>query len=174
MALKETGRTWHVAYTFPKSERKAYDSLQRIGVDSFVPMHYVLRKWSDRIKKLEMPLFPNYIFIYLVASERHDVLKTPEIVRYVCFDGKPAIVSDTLVDSLKKISTAELEVSDLRIGIGGVPVRIVEGPFAGSEGLLVKKNGRSRFVVRVKSLQSSVSLEISASSVVPLECCSLG
>ena len=108
MQNKETNPLWHVAYTMPRSEKKAFNSLERIGVTSFFPVRCVLRKWSDRTKKLELPLFPNYIFINTTPQRRFEVINVPEVVRYVCFEGKPAIIPESLLESLRKISPGRL------------------------------------------------------------------
>lgn len=160
---------WHVAYTMPRSEKKVSEALTKINVASFFPVHFVLRKWSDRVKKLELPMFPNYVFIYVDPKLRYRALDVKDIVRYVSFDGQPAIVPDDVVDSLKKLSASNVEVSTEKFDKAGTPVMVCEGPFAGVRGLLVKNNGRSHLVIEVQSLGSAVLLEISASAVVCLD-----
>src|SRR5437762_1165267 len=96
-------KMWHVAYTSPQSERKAKRKLDAIGVKSFLPMQSVLRQWSDRKKKMEVPLFPNYIFINVNSFERYNVIKIPELVCYISFEGQVAVVPDTLIESLEKV-----------------------------------------------------------------------
>jgi transcription antitermination factor NusG len=160
---------WYVAYTMPRSEKKVGDALTKIGVTSFFPVHFVLRQWSDRIKKIELPMFPNYVFIHVNPKLRYRVLDVKDVIRYVSFDGQPAIVPDSVVDSLKKLSASNVEVSTEKFDKVGTPVMVCEGPFAGVKGLLVKKNGRSQLVIEVHSLGSAVLLEISASAVVCLD-----
>ena len=165
---KSDERKWHIAYTFAKAERKAFKKLESMGVIAFLPLHYVVRNWSDRKKKLEVPIFPNYIFIYTSASERYDVLQLKELVRYVAFDGKPAIVSDSLIESLKKMLEGDVEVSDDEF-YEGMEVKVVDGLFCGAEGILVRKNSHNRLVVQIKVLRRSVSVDIASSSIIPLD-----
>ncbi len=161
--------SWHVAYTMPRTEKKVADALEKAGVASFFPVHYVLRKWSDRMKKLELPLFPNYIFVRVSAQRRFEVTNIKEVIKYVSFDGKPAIVSQPIVEALKKLSGSNMEVIEEKFSRPGMEVRICEGPFAGVKGWLVKKNGKSKLLIRVESLKSTVSLEIDSASVMPVD-----
>lgn len=160
-------KQWYIAYTFPKAERKIYKKLELIGVTSYLPLHDVIRTWSDRKKKLTVPLFPNYIFIYTSASECYNLLSVKEIVKYVTFDGKPALISQSMIDSLKKMLTCDVEVSKEML-YTGMPVRVIEGPFLGTEGILLRQNGKSRLVILIDALQRSVSVDVSISSIIPV------
>jgi len=163
-------KKWYIAYTFPKAERKIHSKLASMGYSSFLPLHMVIRNWSDRKKKLEVPLFPNYIFIQISPPDRFSVLQIKEIVRYVSFDGKPATVPDTLIDSLKKMLSGVVEVTNERYN-EGMQIKIIAGPFTGAEGILLRKNGSKRLVVQIDALHSAVSVDISASQVMHLDDC---
>ncbi|MDO6435738.1 UpxY family transcription antiterminator [Flavitalea sp. BT771] len=165
-----SAKKWYIAYTFPKAERRIHSKLESMGYSSYLPLHKVIRNWSDRKKELEVPLFPNYIFIQILPSERFSVLEIKGIVRYVSFDRKPATVSDTLIESLKKILLGEVEVTNESYS-EGMPIRIISGPFTGAEGVLLRKNGSKRLVVQIKSLQIGVSVEIPTSQVMQLGDC---
>jgi transcriptional antiterminator RfaH len=158
---------WHIAYTYPKAERKVFRKLELMGVTAFLPLHYVVRTWSDRKKKLEVPLFPNYIFIYTSSSERYELLQIKEVVRFVSFDGSPAIVSETLINSLKKMLKGDVEVSEEEYH-EGMHVKVTDGLFKGAEGILIRKNSKSRLVIQIKVLRRTVSVDISSSSIIPL------
>jgi transcription antitermination factor NusG len=164
----ERAPKWHIAYTFPKAERKANKKLELMGVATFLPLHMVIRKWSDRKKKLEVPLFPNYIFINTTEHQRYEILQIKELVRYVSFDGKPAIVSETLIESLRKMLKGSVEVSDEEF-YEGMHVRVTNGLFMGAEGILVRKNSKSRLVIQIKVLRRTVSVDISSSSIIPVQ-----
>jgi transcription antitermination factor NusG len=168
MPETQTTENWHVAYTMPRSEQKAYDLLRRLDITAFYPVQSVLRKWSDRIKRLELPLFPNYIFVRVSPQRRYEVTGVEGVVRYVCFNGKPAIVPAGIVESLKKMSGSVMEVDQDPFHTIGMPVVICEGPFTGVKGYLLKKNGRARLQIRVETLQRTVSIEIPTSAALPL------
>jgi transcription antitermination factor NusG len=162
---EEDAKRWLIAYTFPKAERKIHSKLEAIGVTSFLPLQKVIRKWSDRNKKLIVPLFPNYIFIHTCVKQQYEILQLRELVRYVEFAGKLATVSENLIGSLKKMVAGDVEVSNENF-ISGMRVRICEGPLMGTEGVLLRRNGKKRLLVRIEALQRCVSVDISANSVV--------
>jgi transcription antitermination factor NusG len=156
-------RNWHIAYTFPKAEKQVFATLKKMEITSYLPLQRVTRTWSDRQKQIELPLFPNYIFIYTSARERYIPLQIKNILRYVSFGGEPAIVTDSVIDSLKKMVDKEVEISNDKFPSIGVRVKINQGPFAGVEGLLIRKNGKTRLTVQIESLNREVSVEIPAS-----------
>jgi transcription antitermination factor NusG len=164
-------KNWHVAYTYPKAEKKVQRMLDKLGIVSFLPLHKEIRTWSDRKKQIELPLFPNYIFIYTSLRERYKPLQVKSIVSYVSFDGKPATVPESVIDSLRTILNLNVEVTNEHCNLYeiGNRVTITEGPFAGIEGILLKKNGKSRLVLQIESLNREVSVEVAVSMVVPLE-----
>lgn len=163
----ELAHEWYIAYTFPKSEKKLCRNLTLMGVDSFLPVQKVVRKWSDRVKKLEEPLFPNYVFIYTSAKKRFEVLQLREMIRYVSFSGKPATVPQLLIDTLKKISNVDVEIGHGEFQLG-MPVIISQGPFAGVAGKLTQKNGKSRLIIEINVLQRYVSVDIHSNFVIAI------
>jgi transcriptional antiterminator RfaH len=160
---------WHVVYTFPNAERKVKEKLESIGIHSFLPMHQVVRDWSDRKKKLIVPLFPNYIFLKAPPDRRHDVFSIKEIIRYVSFGGKPATIDESVIDSLQNLIKQNWPMSIQSIAMAGTPVKITEGPFMGTEGVLVRSNGGSRLIVQIHSLQREVVVNISSTEVEPIQ-----
>lgn len=165
MLLNETYKSWYVAYTYPNAEKKVKRMLEQSGVTSFLPLQKVVRKWSDRTKKLELPFFPNYIFIYTSFKEMHIPLKIKGILRYVTFEGNAATISDGVIESLKKILIGEAVVSNKAFHQVGTPVKITRGPFVGIEGKIARQNGKTRLLVQIKSLNRVVSVDISSDMV---------
>lgn len=158
---------WYVAYTFPKAEKKVQSKLETIGVQSYLPLHQVIRSWSDRKKKLIVPLFPNYIFVYTSEKKRIELFTIREIVKYVSFGGKPAVVNDSVVSSLKSILRENVEVDVMENIKPGACVKITGGPFMGTEGRVVSRNGKTRLIVQIDALQRAVAINISANDVSP-------
>jgi transcription antitermination factor NusG len=157
---------WYVAYTFPRSEKKVQTKLATLGIESYLPMYESLREWSDRKKKLIVPLFPNYLFIYISDKKRHETFAVREIVKYVSFEGKPATISNSIIESLQNVLNENTEVSVENYVKAGDPVIISQGPFTGTEGVVVNQNGKTRLIIQIASLQRSVSINISARDVV--------
>jgi transcription antitermination factor NusG len=119
--------------------------------------------------QLELPLFSGYVFLRLALCDRMRVVSIPSLVRLVGFNGLPAALADE-----------EMEI--LRLGLGqsflaephpfltvGRRVRIVEGPFAGLEGVLKRKKSNLRVVVSLELIQRSVAVDVDAADVTPLK-----
>ena len=111
---------WHVLYTKPRHEIKALERLAQTGFEVYCPMKTTLKQWSDRKKKVSEPLLPSYIFIKTTEKNRPQPLKDPSVLNYIFWLGKPAIVRDSEIDTLKGIvsrdKVQEFEVRKLKIG----------------------------------------------------------
>ena len=156
---------WYVGYTYPKAEKKVQRKVTDIGVESFLPMSQVVRQWSDRKKKLEMPVFPNYIFIHATAHERHQTLNIRELVRFVSFEGNPVTISDEEIESIKTVLSMNAEISNERFHKMGTKVEITSGEFAGATGILLRKEGKQRLLVQLEALQQAFSVSLQAGCV---------
>jgi transcription antitermination factor NusG len=133
---------WHVIYTKPKNEKKVADRLQQIGVDVYCPLVTVVKQWSDRKKKVQMPLFNSYVFVSISEKEREIVFQVPGVVRYLFWLGKPAIVREEEIATLKEGLRETLLSYEVRgIKVGDV-LPIPSGPFHGKEGIVkqISKN----------------------------------
>ena len=111
---------WHVLYTKPRHEIKTLERLAQTGFEVYCPMKTTLKQWSDRKKKVLEPLLPSYIFIKITEKERATPLNDPSVLNYIFWLGKPAIVRDNEIDTLKGIinkeKAQEFEVRNLKIG----------------------------------------------------------
>ena len=111
---------WHVLYTKPRHEIKTLERLVQNGFEVYCPMITTLRQWSDRKKKVSEPLLPSYIFIKTTEKKRAFPLTDPSVLNYIFWLGKPAIVRDAEIDTLKGIinkeKVQEFEVRELKIG----------------------------------------------------------
>lgn len=163
--LSKNQPLWYVASTYPNCERKAEKKLEDLEITTFLPLQKVVRQWSDRKKKLEVPLFPNYIFVNLLPHERFIALKVRELVRFVPFEGKPAVIPQDIINSIKKVLNGEVNVSNGCFNRIGMKVTISRGQFAGAEGVLIRKNGRSRLIIQVRALSRELSVSVLACDV---------
>ena len=111
---------WHVLYTKPRHEIKALERLAQNGFEIYCPMKTTLKQWSDRKKKVSEPLLPSYIFIKTTDKEREIPLKDPSVLNYIFWLGKPAIIRESEIDTLKGIinkeKVQEFEIRKLKIG----------------------------------------------------------
>jgi transcription antitermination factor NusG len=175
MALTESLNTascapaWFALQVKATHERRVTAALDSSGYESFLPSYWSRRHWSDRIKQVELPLFPGYVFCRFGPSDRVPVLKTPSVARIVGFGGGPMPVDDQEIASLQQAVASGSQVSTHPFLQVGRRVRIENGPLAGLEGLITAVRGQARLVLSVGLLQRSVAVDIDSASVVPIE-----
>lgn len=92
---------WYVLYTKPKWEKKVAERLNAIGITSYCPTVVKVQQWSDRKKKVEVPLFSSYVFVHLEEKERNDVFAVTGVVRYLFWLGKPAVVRENEIQAIQ-------------------------------------------------------------------------
>jgi transcriptional antiterminator RfaH len=134
---------WYVIYTKPRNEKKVADRLKHIGVDVYCPMFTMVKQWSDRKKKVEVPLLNSYVFVNLKEKDRELVFQVSGVVRYLFWLGKPAIVREEEIEALQdglKETITSFEVSAIKIGD---MLPIPTGPFQGKEGIIKQINKNS-------------------------------
>ena len=92
---------WYVVYTKPKWEKKVAERLNAIGVITYCPLISKVSQWSDRKKKVSVPLFNSYIFVQIDDKQRNQVFEVPGAIRYLFWLGKPAVVKDSEIETIK-------------------------------------------------------------------------
>ncbi len=160
-------KKWYALYTKPKQEFKAEEQLKEMAITTYLPLITKIKQWSDRKKKVTEPLFKSYIFIHADNQERYLAVQAKSVVKVVSFYGVPATIPDWQIENLQKMlaSNPEAFVSDI-IKIG-TQVKIVEGPFAGVEGIVaIQPNNERVLGINIETLQRSVLVYLPANSVV--------
>ena len=109
---------WHVIYTKSRSEKLVAEKLSQLGIEVYCPVLKLKKKWSDRYKLVEEPLFRSYCFVRIAPVDREKVFAVPGVVRYVFHCAKPAIIRDKEMDQLKSwlidYEHESIEVSGLK------------------------------------------------------------
>lgn len=151
---------WYALYTKPRHEKKVHDLLLEKQFDVFLPLIKQTRRWKDRKKKVDMPLFSSYIFVNFDFKNRFDVLQTRGIVKIVNFSGEPAVVPQWQIDSLKKmLEFPESLQIETHISPGEI-VEITEGPMRGMRGSVRRIKNEERLVLTIDGIMQTVSVEI--------------
>jgi transcription antitermination factor NusG len=155
-------KQWHVVYTRSRAEKKVQTELSIKQIENFLPMQKKLRQWKDRKKWVEMPLMSGYCFVNIIRKEYDQVLQTNNVVGYVRFEGKAAIVPDKQILALKQmLKQYEFEVNVTSENFApGRKVEVIEGPMIGLRGELVKAHGKNKFIIRFNEINSIFSVEI--------------
>lgn len=154
-------KNWFVLYTRPKYEKKLSLEIGQLNYENYLPLRTTFRKWSDRVKRIEEPLFPNYLFVRMAANEKHDILSAEGAVRLVSIQGKPVPVKESEIAKIRKLESVGKEIILEGLGCAGDKVRVIRGILAGYEGELLRKPKASRFLIKLAVLNQGVSVEIS-------------
>ncbi len=160
---------WFALYTKPRHEFKAAGQLSGLGLEYYLPTIKTIRQWSDRKKKIVEPLFKSYIFVFCSEVDRYYAVQQDAIVKAVFFDGKPAIIPDWEIESLKKVVENSNEVFVGEIPKIGTEVKIIDGPFEGVIGKVFEnENNKQMLAVSIKLLRRSVIVHLPVSKVVEI------
>lgn len=151
---------WYVAYTRANFERKIAREIVDQQIEHYLPIRKEIRQWSDRLKKIEIPLFPNYIFVKIRLQRKVDILGIPGVLSLVSFSGQPVSISEDEIEHIRKIEERGKDVSLEYYYCVGDRVRITQGIFTGMEGILLRKSGQMRFVLKLPAISQAVSVEI--------------
>jgi transcription antitermination factor NusG len=167
--VQEQGhRKWFAAVTTPQHEKSALRHLNSSGIETFLPTYQLCRTWKNRQKvKVELPLFPTYLFVRIDHAERGKVLRTPGVRQLVGNSREPVSLADREIDFLRT-SLREQRAEPYTGLVEGQRVRIKSGSMRGVEGLLIRKNSEWRFILTVQLIHRHVAVEVDASSVEPI------
>lgn len=151
---------WYVIYTKPKAEKKVAKSLEAAQMEVYCPVVTEVHQWSDRKKKVEVPLFTSYVFIRIPEKDRPRVFHYPGVVRYLYWLGKPAIVRDSEIETIKDWLNDD-NFHDLNIEslMPGDRVKINAGAFKDREGV-IQHVGSKRLRLVLPELGCTVSVKI--------------
>jgi transcription termination/antitermination protein NusG len=160
---------WYAVWVKSQQERAVAIALDGKGIETFVPVYRTRRRWSDRIKELDVPLIPGYVFCRFNVSERLPLLTTPGIIRIVGTGKTPVPVDEVEMQSLKTAVVSGFEMQLWPFLKVGQRVAIEEGPLRSIEGVLCQTKGRDHLVLSISLLQRSVAVTIDRRWIRPLD-----
>lgn len=159
---------WYAAYTRANHEKSVAEQLCVRSVENFLPLYASIRKWKDRRVKLDLPLFPGYVFVRLALRDRLHVQLVPGVVRLVGFGGTPAELPTEDVEALQLGLARGLHIEPHPYLTEGRRVRLTSGPLDGMQGILLRRKGNFRVVVSLELIQRSVVVDVDVADVEPL------
>lgn len=126
--LKAVDKQWFVIYCKPNTEKKTAKRLAEIGIKTYCPTQLQIRQWSDRKKKIQVPVLPSMVLVYLYEKDRNKVFQIATVVRYLFWLNQPAIVTQTEIENLEKaltgnykdISIDKLNPNDAKVKLRGI------------------------------------------------------
>lgn len=156
-----TEKNWYALYVKSRSEKKVATEFDANGIEYYLPMIKILRKWSDRKKLVDEPLFRGYIFVYIDQREYFDVVQTPNVVKYVSFEGKAVVVRQQEIEAIKYyLNGTDPENIENQTWEAGRKIEVIAGPMAGLTGELIEVEGKKRVKVELKFVDKNLIIMI--------------
>ncbi|MCI9843856.1 UpxY family transcription antiterminator [Flavobacterium pectinovorum] len=143
---------WYVVYTKPKWEKKVAEKLNEIGIECYCPLITQVKQWSDRKKKVEVPLFNSYVFVQLSDKDRNSVFQVAGTIRYLFWLGKAAIVRNEEIATIKK-SLSDTKILDISVEPykKGDKIKLETGVF-NSQDAIVQEVTNTHYILVLESL----------------------
>ncbi|HEV3411077.1 MAG TPA: UpxY family transcription antiterminator [Puia sp.] len=167
--MSESKKNWYVVYTKPRWEKKVFASLTDRHMEAYCPLNKVRRRWSDRIKWVEEPLFKSYVFVRVTEAEHTRVRMITGVVNFIYWLGKPAVVKNKEIEVIRKFLNDYEEVSSEPVDIQrDATVVIRQGAFMDKEARVVKVvNNKVR--VLIESIGYALVAVVAKSNVEVIE-----
>ena len=158
--------TWYTLYTRSRHEKFVEQELSKKGIDAYTPKITIKKRWSDRIKEVEEPLFKSYCFAKFPLIYKKNVVSQQGVVNIVNFSNRYVPVSENVIESLKILVSGELKIDPYPYLNKGDRVTIKKGPFKGLEGYIIeKRNKNTTLIISVDAIMSSIKCVIEADFV---------
>lgn len=155
-------KKWLVFYTKSRAEKKTLEYLHKFGFEAWLPMHKVVRQWSDRKKKMEVPLFNSYIFVKDMEANIQEIVKVPGISWNIRHNGKPAVLRDAEFQTIQRFLESGLTIeigSSLELEKGD-KVEVMDGPLKGAVGFLSGTYNEQKFIIEVESIDQVMRVNV--------------
>jgi len=166
--MNKHSKSWYALYTRSKHEKKICFFLKQKGIETYLPMTTKMRQWSDRMKKVELPLFPSYVFVHIHKSKLWHATESPGAIRFIGIGKSPTPIPDKVIESLQKVEKESLTVDNLNF-YKGEKVKIISGKFIGVEGEFVRKGVKNILAIGIEMMNRVVIVELEASQVQQLQ-----
>lgn len=163
LSAPEVARKWYALYTRARHEKRVALLLGKSGVECYLPLRRIKKKWSDRMKMVEEPLFKGYLFVCIeYRRDRIDVLRQTGSVHIVTFEGQPAVIPESTIAALRLLEEKALtmEATPALHFRAGDEVLITQGPFKGIRAKVERLKNATRIVIALPMLNHMVSAEV--------------
>ena len=162
-------KSWYAIYVRSRHEKSVHSELQQKGIESSLPLTIVTRQWSDRRKKVEVPLFRGYVFVKIdIKNEKLPVLTTTGVVKFVTFNNVTVPIPEDQMYWLQQMIASDLLLSQEQDFPIGTEIDVMFGPLKGLRGRVKQKNSETRLVVWFDAIMQGVSVEIDPTWLTPV------
>ena len=160
---------WFALRVKPNFEKPVSAALRGKGFEEFLPLFRSRRQWSDRVKVMDLPLFPGYLFCRLNLEERMPLITTPGFLYIVGVGKNPEPVDESEILAIQSVLRSGVPVSPWPSLVVGQKVQVKEGPLRGLVGVVAKIANQHRMYVSVTLLKRSISVEVAPEWIQPVE-----
>jgi transcriptional antiterminator NusG len=160
---------WFAIRVRSRFDKAVSEGLRSRNYESFAALYRVKRRWANRNREVEMPLFPGYVFSSFDPNNRLPILMCPGVVHLVGFGDGPTPVDENELEAVRAALRSRLTVEPCDFIAAGQRVRVEDGSLAGVEGLVLRVKSRLRLVISVTLLQRSVVVELDTDRVSVVE-----
>ena len=160
MDSQQDNKKWIAVYTKPRHEKTVENELLKKGFEVYLPILKERRKWSDRKKWVELPLFRSYIFVKTEIKNSLFVLQTMGVVKVIKFGGEIAVIQNDSIQAIKLMIEGGYMPEATDYFVKGEAVEVKNGPLKGLIGEVIRVDNSDRLLVRVDAIQHSVSVQI--------------
>lgn len=160
MDLSKCHERWFAVQVRPRHEFVAAQLLRRKGYEEFLPRYRCLRRWSDRIKKVEEPLFRGYVFCRFDAQIRSPLIATPGVIGIVGSRNGPTPIPEQEIESIRRLVMLGLDLQPCSYTSIGDRLQINNGPLAGIEGVVIEIRNRRQLILSIDLVRASVIVDI--------------
>ena len=161
-SVRKNGYNWYAIYTRSRSEKAVNTELSLTGIESYLPLKKTIRKWSDRKKMVEVPLFNSYVFVKVSEKEYMKVLQTFGVTRFITFEGMAVSIPEQQINAVRAYldETEPIPLDDQLKLAPGKNVLITSGPMAGMTGILLNIEGKNKVKVEIDAIGQSLIISI--------------
>jgi transcription antitermination factor NusG len=159
--------SWFAVQTKPRHEKRAVVELEEKGIATFLPLFSAVHQWSDRKRKVQLPLFANYVFVRISEDReiRVTVLQTNGVFRFVGGRGAGVVIPDEQIESIQAIVRGKIPFVPYPFLGVGKKVRVRGGSLDGLQGVILSINGDKSLILSVESIQKSIAIRIAGYQV---------
>ena len=158
---------WFAIYTHSRAEKKVLERMLNAGFEAFLPLITSMKQWSDRKKKVEVPLINSYVFVKTNAEKLNLLLNIPGVINILKYLGKPAVVKDIEIDNLKIVvnNKEQFQVIESIDLTKGEAIEVISGPFQGLFAKYIYNAGKHKVVVEVEALNSFIEVSMPLNTI---------
>tara|TARA_B100001750_G_C15337308_1_gene510429 strand:- start:136 stop:651 length:516 start_codon:yes stop_codon:yes gene_type:complete len=153
-------KQWIVVRSKPRSEKVAHNELVKKNIESYLPLLKERRKWSDRKKWVEFPLFSSYLFARIDIKDSIFVLQTQGVNTIVKFGKQIAIVQNSVIEAIRLAMEGGYQLEPVEYFVEGNQVEVIAGPMKGVKGIVAKLKGQNRLIIKIDAIQQALSIQI--------------